>query len=126
MKLWHKRIRRALLATLVSVLLVQWAYPDSYFAAYEYVRIAATKGQRRRGTKILQCEFRERSLVAVGYEYGLAVRRFYHEKRSTREVCLELSFADRDLSDAGLDVEYFNAKLRGLGDVRAACAEGKN
>lgn len=115
-------IRRTLLAALAAILLLQWAYPDYYFSLYNQVQIVLTRAERRRGAAILRREYRENALVGVGYEYGLAVQRFYKEPQHLDDVCMQLRFADGDLGLLGDSPEYFNEKLRGLGDVRGACA----
>lgn len=93
-----------------------------------WANVREVLGRRRSAAAYAQAveleklEYRERTLISIGYDYGLAVQRFYREPGSRHDACRQLSFADRDLAEAGLSPDYFNAKLRGLAEVRRACS----
>ncbi len=120
--LWVARIRRAVLALLVGVLLFQLRYPDAYMSVADPVRLTVMRPIHRREAAVEQAEDRERQLVSAGYEYGLVARRFVDSRGAQAQaICTELGFADADLGKVGLAPDYFDAKLRGMAELREAC-----
>jgi hypothetical protein len=82
-------------------------------AIVQYLRVMDAREER--------AEYRNRTLVEMGYQYGLAVERLHLEGPGTY-ACLQLRNADDIAGQLPVPLVYLNGKLTGLAAMRQACA----
>jgi hypothetical protein len=97
-----------------------WLIDDWSSSASEFL----SRPSRLEGAAIERNAYTDYQLVDVGYRYGMAVRRFYQRPAEQRDACQQMALVDVDVTTLHLpeaNVEFLNAKLIGMAEMRTAC-----
>ena len=92
-------------------------------AAYRFLEAKVMAREWHREAALEHQEYLDRDLLAAGYQFGLAVERFYDQPGQRKDACRQLAFAEEDFQrlGSGIDSEYVNGKLTGLVEMRSRC-----